>query len=93
VTLVLAHHATNRYNVVEGLLFGGGFCLLAAVAMLMRTSVATGNGRPIPENPYAGVLEKAVGGIARGERKRAPIYLLCTKALPSSVLGFSLVQR
>ena len=52
----------------------GLFSLAACVAMLMRTGMAKGSGEPIPDDPSADVLTKTERFIARGERRRVPIY-------------------
>lgn len=52
----------------------GLFSLAACAAMLMRTGMAKGSGEPIPDDPSADVLTKTGRFIARGERRRVPIY-------------------
>jgi hypothetical protein len=56
------------------LIFLGLFSLLGCVAMLMRTGMAKGSGEPIPDEPSADALTKTGRFIARGERRRVPIY-------------------
>jgi hypothetical protein len=42
--------------------------------MLMRAGMAKGSGDPIPDDPSADILTKLGRGIARGERRRVPMY-------------------
>jgi hypothetical protein len=67
--------ATNALKQVAGIFFAFGFfCLVGCVAMLMRTGMAKGSGEPIPDDPSADRLTKTGRFIARGERRRVPIY-------------------
>jgi hypothetical protein len=52
----------------------GLFSLVARFAMLMRTGMAKESGEPIPDDPSADLLTKTGRFIARGERRRVPIY-------------------
>lgn len=74
----------------------GLFSLFACVAMLMRTGMAKGSGEPIPDDPSADVLTKTGRFIARGERRRVPIYrgmwqLFLGLGVVLLVLGFILL--
>jgi hypothetical protein len=73
IPMVLATSHQLR-NLSKAFFAFGVFSLLACLAMLMRTGMAKGSGEPIPHDRSADPLTRMGRGIARGERKRVPLY-------------------
>jgi len=86
VTGSATHHASSA---AKRLLVAGGLCLFASVAMWMRTGMARGSGKPIPDDPAADKATKLVRAMGRGERARVPLYTRMTQGF--AILGLALL--
>ena len=80
------HHGSSA---AEMLLVAGGLALFASIAMWMRTGMARGAGRPIPDDPAADMPTRLVRAMARGELYRVPLFLRMTQGF--AILGVAIL--